>query len=115
MENLNGTTFTLPDGWQEKLTSAPKIASRRPTCAFIRSLREALGITLTELCIELDVDLTTVSRWERGISQPQGRSLQEEMLDDWWQQIYVIQNIPPKQWKYLPPWFGSSRSWTQEE
>lgn len=115
MENLNETTSTLPEGWQEKLSNAPKIAPRRPTDAFIRSLREVLKITLTELCIELDVDLTTVSRWERGISQPQGRSQQEEKLDDWWRQIYIIQNVPSEQWKYLPPWFRSSGSQRQEE
>jgi Helix-turn-helix len=115
MENLNGVTFTLPEGWLEKLINAPKIAPRRPTDAFIRSLRKAFGITLTDLCIELDVDLTTVSRWERGISQPQGFSQQEERLNDWGMQIYMIQNIPPEQWKYLLPLFRSSRSRKQEE
>jgi DNA-binding XRE family transcriptional regulator len=113
MENLNETTFTLPEGWLEKLIDASKVAHPRPRGAFLRSLRKVLGIDQAELGVELGVDAMTVSRWERGINQPKALSQQEEMLEDWAWQIDIIQNIPRDQWESLLPMvrlFKSSRT-----
>lgn len=36
----------------------------------IRALREAKGLSQTELAEALGVDQTTVSAWERGVAEP---------------------------------------------
>lgn len=109
MNNFHGIAFTLPDGWAEKL-KAQKVAPRRPTSAFLLSLLKALGITQAELSGELDVDPLMVSRWTRGICEPQGMSEAEKTLDDWARQISVIQHVSsvlkvntPEQWDSMVP------------
>jgi hypothetical protein len=46
-----------------------------PSPGFLRSLREALNLTQTELGKRIGVDKLTVSRWERGELRPGKRSL----------------------------------------
>lgn len=36
----------------------------------IRVLREAKGMTQTELAVALGLDQTTISAWERGVAEP---------------------------------------------
>jgi Helix-turn-helix domain len=43
---------------------------KRPTPGFIRTLRDALGLTQVELGERIGVDSMTVSRWERGAVKP---------------------------------------------
>jgi DNA-binding transcriptional regulator YiaG len=43
---------------------------RTPTPAYIRTLREALGLTQTQLAQRLGVDKMTVARWEWGKLRP---------------------------------------------
>jgi DNA-binding XRE family transcriptional regulator len=43
---------------------------RAPTPGFLRTLREALGMSRAEFAARLGVDQTTVTRWERGDVQP---------------------------------------------
>jgi DNA-binding transcriptional regulator YiaG len=45
-----------------------------PSPGFIRSLRDALNLTQTELGKRMGVDKLTVSRWERGELRPGKRS-----------------------------------------
>lgn len=46
-----------------------------PTPAYIRTLREALGLTQTQFGQRVGVDKMTVWRWERGQIKPRGNSL----------------------------------------
>lgn len=43
---------------------------KAPTPGFIRTLREALGLTQVEFGERIGVDSMTVSRWERGTVKP---------------------------------------------
>ena len=37
-----------------------------------RAIREDAGLSLTELANEIDVDRTTIHRWEKGTRRPSG-------------------------------------------
>lgn len=45
-------------------------APKAPTPGYIRTLREALGLTQKQFAERLKVDSMTVSRWERGTVKP---------------------------------------------
>ncbi len=45
-------------------------APKAPTPGYVRTLREALGLTQKRFGERLGVDAMTVSRWERGTVQP---------------------------------------------
>tara|TARA_Y100000310_G_scaffold342494_1_gene445991 strand:- start:800 stop:997 length:198 start_codon:yes stop_codon:yes gene_type:complete len=45
----------------------------------IKALRMGLGISQFLLAYQLGVSLNTVNRWERGWTQPQGRSIHERV------------------------------------
>lgn len=121
MSKKRKKVFALPDEWEEKLANAPKVAVSGPTKTYIKTLREALAddktkkpLSLTKLGEEfLGVDRKTISRWEKGDGNPQGRSQQEETLADWAWQIYVIQTFPPEQWEEQvsmhKPWLGKGK------
>lgn len=46
-----------------------------PTPGFLRSLREAMGLTQLQLAGKLGVNKLTVSRWERGALRPGPKSI----------------------------------------
>ena len=48
-----------------------------PTPGFIRTLREALGLTQAQLGERIGVDKMTVYRWERGMVRPGPAALKE--------------------------------------
>lgn len=48
---------------------------KAPTPGYIRTLREALGLTQAALAERLGVDAMTVSRWERGTVKPRASAV----------------------------------------
>jgi DNA-binding XRE family transcriptional regulator len=50
-------------------------SDRPPRPGYIRSLRQALGMTQADFAARVGVDKLTVSRWERGAVRPRPESL----------------------------------------
>lgn len=50
--------------------------SRSKPGAIVRAVRERWGLTQAALAKELGVDVTTVSRWERGVRKPNKHTLE---------------------------------------
>lgn len=48
---------------------------KHPTPAYVRALREALGMTQTELAERIGVDKMTVARWEWGKLRPRPKAV----------------------------------------
>lgn len=48
---------------------------KEPTPGYIRTLREALGLTQAALADRLGVDAMTISRWERGTVKPRASAV----------------------------------------
>ena len=57
-------------------------AARLPAPAERRSIREAAGVTLTEIADELGVTATAVMRWERGTEPQRDRAIAYRQLLD---------------------------------
>ena len=50
-----------------------------PTAGEIKAWRLTRGMTQVELAIELEVEPTTISRWERGESRPRNKALRKRL------------------------------------
>ena len=48
------------------------VATRLPTPAMARAIREAAGVSQVRVAEELDVNRLTVARWESGERSPRG-------------------------------------------
>ena len=57
--------------------SSSESLARMWTDARIRMLRQALGLTQESFAAELGVNVTTVVRWERGLSRPTRLALRQ--------------------------------------
>ena len=72
-----GEIAFTPEGarFLDRLRSLYMPLDRAPSPGYIRTLRDALGMTQRELGEVLGVDKLTVSRWERGELKPANRSV----------------------------------------
>jgi DNA-binding transcriptional regulator YiaG len=70
--DVSGEIAFKPDAvrFLDKVRVMAMKVPKQPTPGFIRTLREALGLTQAGFGQRLGVDLMTVSRWERGTSRP---------------------------------------------
>ena len=76
-KDRSGETCFKPDGvrFLDKLRSLFSPMDQPPSPGFLRTLRQALGLTQQEFGRRVGVDKLTVSRWERGELRPGTKSL----------------------------------------
>ncbi len=74
----SGETAFLPEGvrFLDRVRTLATKLQRPPSPGFLRTLREALGLTQVEMGERVGVDSMTVSRWERGALRPGESSLE---------------------------------------
>lgn len=70
--DVSGEVVFLPDALRfiDRIQSLAMRTPDRPTPSYIRTLREALGLTQAGLAARLGVNKMTVARWEWGKSHP---------------------------------------------
>lgn len=70
--DVSGEVVFLPDALRliDRLQSLAMRTPDRPSPAYIRTLREALGLTQAALAARIGVNKMTVARWEWGKSRP---------------------------------------------
>lgn len=60
----------------EQLVALAGVRRRLPSPRRRRLIREAAGVSCSELASVVGVDAATVWRWERGTHRPRGRALE---------------------------------------
>ncbi len=75
--DFNGEVLFKPDAIRmlDRVQAMATRIPRAPTRGYIKTLRDALGLTQVELGKRLKVDSMTISRWERGTVKPSGKAV----------------------------------------
>jgi DNA-binding transcriptional regulator YiaG len=70
--DVTGEVLFTPDAARfiDRVQALAMRTPKAPTPGYIRTVREALGMTQVELAERVGVDSMTVSRWERGTVRP---------------------------------------------
>lgn len=79
VRDRDGEVAFTPEGvrFLDRLRSLFMPLDRAPSPGFIRTLREAIGLTQEAFGAEIGVDKLTVSRWERGELRPGPQSIEK--------------------------------------